>query len=324
MARQKPLACPGQAKATRDGFGEALVELGGSNRDVVVLSADLTSSTRADWFKNKFPQRFFAIGVAEQDMFGTAAGLALCGKTVFACTFSVFASGRAWDQLRISVCYMNLNVKIGASHGGISVGADGATHQALEDVALMVALPNMKVIVPADSIQAKKATLAAARMAGPFYLRLGRSALPLVTEENAEFEIGRADILKDGSDVTLIACGIMVHNALEASRILEKKGIKGRVLNMHTIKPPDERTITDSAKKTGALVTCEEHSIVGGLGAMVSGVIARIGPPVPIEMVGTPDVFGESGEAEELIRYFHLAPEDIAAAAERAIKRKKK
>ncbi len=316
MSEQKP-------KATRDGFGEALVELGEMNKDVVVVSADLTASTRADWFKNKFPNRFFAVGVAEQDMFCTAAGLALCGKTAFTCTFGVFASGRAWDQLRVSICYMNLNVKIGATHGGISVGPDGATHQALEDITLMRALPNMKIIVPADSIQAKKATIAAANCLGPVYLRLGRSPVPYVTSENDDFQIGKIDVLKKGRDVVIIACGIMVYNALQASQILEKKGIKAGVLNAHTPKPIDEKAISEAAQEAGAIVTCEEHTVMGGLGGAVSEVVAKIGPPVPIEMVGTPDTFGESGEADELIKKFHLTAEDIVLAAQKAIKRKR-
>jgi len=316
MAEQKP-------KATRDGFGEALVELGKANKDIVVVSADLTPSTRADWFKNQFPDRFFAVGVAEQDMFCTAAGLVLCGKTAFACTFGVFASGRAWDQLRVSICYMNLNVKIAGTHGGISVGPDGATHQALEEITLMRALPNMKIIVPADYVQAKKATIAAANCPGPVYLRLGRSPVPYVSSETDNFQIDKADILKEGQDVAIIACGIMVHNALIARDILEKKGIKAGVLNMHTPKPIDEKAISDAARKTGAIVTCEEHTILGGLGGAVSEVVTKIGPLVPIEMVGTNDVFGESGEAEELIKKFHLAPEDIVLAAEKVIKRKR-
>ena len=315
MSEQKP-------KATRDGFGEALVELGKTNTDVVVVSADLTASTRADWFKKEFPERFFAVGVAEQDMFGTAAGLALSGKIAFACTFGVFASGRAWDQLRVSVCYMKLNVKIGATHGGISVGPDGATHQALEDIALMTALPNMRVIVPADAEQAKKATVAAAASSGPVYLRLGRSSVPVVSKQTDKFQIGKADILADGRDVTIIACGIMVHSALKAKEALAQKGIKAGVINMHTIKPIDRLAITNAAKKTGAIVTCEEHSVIGGLGSAVSDVITRVGPLVPVEMVGTQDTFGESGNPDELIKKFHLAPEDIMAAAEKAIKRK--
>lgn len=322
-AEEVSMADQQKPKATRDGFGEALVELGRTNKNVVVLSADLTSSTRADWFKKEFPDRFFAMGVAEQDMFGTAAGFALCGKTAFACTFGVFASGRAWDQLRVSICYMNLDVKIGATHGGISVGPDGATHQALEEITLMRALPNMKMIVPADAIQAKKATLAAANCRGPVYLRFGRSPVPVVTGENDKFQIGKADLLRDGRDVAIIACGIMVHSAQVAAEMLQKKGISARILNLHTPKPVDQSAISEAAKLTGAIVTCEEHTVMGGLGGAVSEVVTKAGPAVPIEMVGMQDIFGESGEADELIRQFHLAPEDIAAAAERAVRRKK-
>ena len=322
MAELKP-------KATRDGFGEGLVELGRVDKNIVVVSADLTESTRANWFKKEFPDRFFAMGIAEQDMFDTAAGLALAGKTAFACTFAVFASGRAWDQIRVSLCYMETNVKIGATHGGISVGPDGATHQALEDIALMRALPNMKVIVPADSNQAKKATIAAAACKGPVYLRMGRSPVPYVTDEKEKFEIGKIDLLKNGphagagKTVAIIACGIMVYNALEASKILQAKGIDAMVLNAHTIKPIDKDAICKAAKETGAIVTCEEHSVIGGLGSAVAEVVGKFGPAVPIEMVGVQDMFGESGEAEQLVKKFHLALEDIAAAAEKAIKRKK-
>jgi len=311
-------------KATRDGFGEALVELGRTNKDVVVVSADLTESTRANWFKKEFPERFFALGIAEQDMFGTAAGLALSGKIAFACTFAVFASGRAWDQARVSLCYMQTNVKIGATHGGISVGPDGATHQALEDIAIMRALPNMKVIVPADSIQAKKATMAAAISPGPAYLRFGRSPVPYVTNEKDEFRIGKMDLLKDGKDVAIIACGVMVHNALEATKALELKGINAMVLNAHTIKPIDKDAIVKAAQKTGAIVTCEEHSVIGGLGGAVSEVVVKDGPVVPMEMIGTQDMFGESGEPAELMKKYHLALEDIVLAAEKAIERKVK
>jgi len=311
-------------KATRDGFGEGLVELGRADKNVVVVSADLTPSTRADWFKKEFPERFFAVGVAEQDLFCTSAGLALSGKIAFACTFAVFASGRAWDQLRVSLCYMQTNVKIGATHGGISVGPDGATHQALEDIAIMRALPNMKVIVPADSIQAKKATIAAANYPGPVYLRLGRSAVPYVTDEKSKFEIGKIDVLKDGKDVTIIACGVMVSSALEAANSLDKKGISAAVLNAHTIKPIDVDAISKFAAKTGAIVTCEEHSVIGGLGSAVSEVVAKFGSCfAPIEMIGTQDVFGESGEADQLMKKYHLMPEDIVVAAQKVIKRKK-
>ena len=310
-------------KATRDGFGEGLVELGKTNKDVVVVSADLTESTRANWFKKEFPDRFFAIGIAEQDMFGTAAGLALSGKVAFACTFAVFASGRAWDQLRISLCYMNLNVKIGATHGGISVGPDGATHQALEDIAIMRALPNMKVIVPADAYEAKKATIAAAMCQGPVYIRTGRSAVPYVSAPEEDFKIGKAKMLVDGKDVCIIACGVMVYNAIEAAKALKEKGISARVLNMHTIKPVDEQAVIAAAKDTGAIVTCEEHSVIGGLGSAVAEVMAKKGPCAPVEMIGTQDIFGESGEASELMKKYRLMPEDIVVAVQKAIARKR-
>lgn len=310
-------------KATRDGFGEGLVELGKTNKDVVVVSADLTESTRAGWFKKEFPDRFFALGIAEQDMFGTAAGLALSGKVAFACTFAVFASGRAWDQLRVSLCYMDLNVKIGATHGGISVGPDGATHQALEDIAIMRALPNMKVIVPADSYEAKKATIAAALCQGPVYIRTGRSAVPYVSAPDDDFKIGKAKMLVNGKDVCIIACGVMVYNAIEAAKALKEKGISARVLNMHTIKPIDEQAVIAATKDTGAIVTCEEHSVIGGLGSAVTEVMAKKGPCAPVEMIGTQDVFGESGEPDELMKKYHLMPEDIVVAAQKAIKRKK-
>lgn len=311
-------------KATRDGFGEGLVELGKTNKDVVVVCADLTESTRANWFKKEFPDRFFALGIAEQDMFGTAAGLASSGKVAFACTFAVFASGRAWDQVRVSLCYMDLNVKIGATHGGISVGPDGATHQALEDIAIMRVLPNMKVVVPADAYEAKKATIAAANCQGPVYIRTGRSVVPYVTSAGDDFKLGKANILQDGKDVTIIACGIMVYNALEAAKILKQNGISARVLNMHTIKPIDEAAIASAAKLTGAIVTCEEHSIIGGLGGAVAEAIVKYGPAAPVEMIGVNDTFGESGEVEELMKKFHLTSEDIVIAAENAIKRKRK
>ncbi len=316
MTEQKP-------KATRDGFGEGLVELAKTNKDVVVVSADLTESTRASWFKEIAPERFFAIGIAEQDMFGAAAGLALCGKTAFACTFAVFASGRAWDQVRISLCYMNLDVKIGATHGGISVGPDGATHQALEDIAIMRALPNMKVIVPADAYQAKKATIAAVSLRGPVYIRTGRSAVPYVTSAGDDFKLGKADVLQEGKNVAIIACGVMVKNSLEAAKILSAKGISAMIINMHTIKPIDADIISSAAQQTGAIVTCEEHSVIGGLGGAVAEVVAKKGPVVPVEMVGVNDVFGESGQPDELMKKYRLTPEDIVIAALKAIKRKK-
>ena len=294
-----------QMKPTRDGFGEALVELGRMNNDVVVLSADLTQSTRASWFKERYPERFFDFGVAEQDMFSTAAGFALCGKIAFACTFGIFASGRAWDQIRLSICYMNLNVKIGGSHGGISVGPDGASHQALEEITLMRVLPNMTVIVPCDVVEAKLATIQAASYPGPVYLRLGREPFPIATDESKPFRIGDAVVLKDGDDLTILACGVMVHEALKAHEELERQGISARVINLHTIKPIDKEEIIRAAKETRAIVTAEEHTVVGGMGSAVSEILSE-NCPVPIRMVGIKDRFGESGEAWELMGYFGL------------------
>ena len=308
-------------KPTRDGFGEGLVELGGNRQDIVVLSADLTDSTRAGWFKKKFPERFFSMGVSEQDMICTAAGLAISGKTPFACTFGVFAAGRAWDQIRVSVAYMDLNVKIVGTHGGVSVGEDGPTHQAIEEIALMRILPNMTVIVPCDALEAKRATIASASCKGPVYLRLGRAKEPVITKEKDVFQIGKASVLKRGGDVTIIACGHEVGESLIAHDILKKQGIDAGVINLHTVKPIDRETVVNAAKTTGAIVTAEEHLIAGGLGSAVSEVLARE-CPAPIEFIGVKDRFGESGSPSELFKFFELTAEDIAKAAKRAIKRK--
>jgi len=309
-------------KATRDGFGEALVELGKANENVVVLSADLTASTRANWFRDKYPERFINFGVAEQDMISTAAGFALCGKIPFACTFGIFASGRAWDQIRVSVCYMNLNVKIAGTHGGISVGPDGASHQALEEVTLMRVLPNMTVIVPCDSEEARLATLAAASHPGPVYLRLGREPFAVITEYKESFKIGKALVLRDGADITIVANGIMTHEALKAHDELKKQGIAARVINLPTVKPIDKEEILKAARQTGAIVTAEEHTVVGGMGSAVAEVVAE-NFPVPIKMVGMKDRFGESGEALELMKYFGLTAEGIVKSALEALKLKK-
>ena len=303
---------------TRDGFGKGLVEMGKKDKNVVVLSADLTDSTRANWFKKEFPGRFFGMGVAEQDMMGTAAGFALMGKTPYACTFGVFASGRAWDQIRISVAYMNLNVKIIGTHGGISVGPDGATHQALEEIALMRILPNMTVIVPCDAIEAKKATMEAARIKGPVYMRLGRSAVPVLTSENTPFKIGKADTIRDGNDAAIFACGQMVYEAIVACEMLEKEGISARLVNLHTVKPIDRDVIIKAAKETGAIVTAEEHTVLGGFGSAISEVVIQ-NCPVPLKMVGIQDRFGVSGEPDELFKYFGLKAKNIVSAAKAAI-----
>jgi len=310
-----------QMVPTRDGFGKGLVELGKANKDIVVLSADLTDSTRASWFKKEFPDRFFGLGVAEQDMIGTAAGFALEGKVPFACTFGVFASGRAWDQVRVSVAYMNLNVKIVGTHGGISVGPDGATHQALEEIALMRILPNMTVIVPCDAVEARKATIEAAKVRGPVYLRLGRSGMPVITKESDYFGIGKANTIREGRDLTIFACGQMVYEAMLACDALAKEGIKARLVNMHTPKPIDRDAIIKAAMETGAIVTCEEHTVLGGFGSAIAEVVVE-NCPVPIKMVGIRDRFGVSGESDELFRHFGLTSGDIVKAAHEAIKMK--
>ncbi|MCM8761200.1 MAG: transketolase family protein [Candidatus Omnitrophica bacterium] len=307
---------------SRDGFGRGLVKLGKENKDVVVLSADLTDSTRAAWFKKEFPDRFFGLGVAEQDMFGTAAGMALMGKIPFACTFGVFASGRAWDQIRVSIAYMNANVKIAGTHGGISVGPDGATHQALEEISLMRILPKMTVVVPCDAIEAQKATLEAAKIKGPVYLRLGRAPMPVITKEEDFFRIGKANILRDGKDLTIFACGQMVYESMLACDILEKEGVKARLINMHTPKPIDRDTIIKAAHETGAFVSVEEHTIAGGLGSAIAEVAAQA-HSVPMKMVGIQNKFGVSGEPEELFEYFGLTPKKIVIAAKEVLRMKK-
>ncbi len=303
---------------TRDGFGEALVELGRQNKDIVVLSADLTDSTRAGWFKKEFPERFFGFGVAEQDMFGSASGFALMGKIPFACTFGVFASGRAWDQIRISIAYMNLGVKIGGTHGGISVGGDGATHQALEEIALMRILPNMTVIVPADSLEAKKATIESAKVKGPVYIRLGRNPVPTITKKEDAFKIGKANILREGKDITIFACGQMVYEAILACDMLLKEGIKARLVNLHTPKPIDKDVIIRASRETGALVTVEEHTVHGGFGSAIAEVVIQ-NYPVPLKMIGVQDKFGVSGEPDELFEYFGLKSKNIVKAAKEAL-----
>jgi transketolase len=308
---------------TRDGFGEGVVELGKKNKDIVVLSADLTDSTRASWFKKEFPDRFFGLGVAEQDMIGVAAGLALMGKIPYACTFGVFASGRAWDQIRVSVAYMNLGVKIIGTHGGISVGPDGATHQAIEEISLMRIMPNMTVVVPCDALEAKQATIEAASVEGPVYIRLGRSGMPVITKETDDFKIGKANIIKPGKDVSIFACGQMVYESMLACEELKKEGIDARLINLHTPKPIDKDCIIKAAKDTGAIVAVEEHTIAGGLGSAIAEVVAE-NCPVPVKFIGIRDKFGLSGEPEELFRHFGLTPKDIVKAAKEALAMKKR
>jgi transketolase len=311
-----------EMKATRDGYGEALVELGKKNPNVVVLGADLTDSTRTQWFAEKYPERFFQIGIAEQDMLNTAAGLALTGKIPFVSTYGVFVAGRAWDQIRTTVCYTELDVKIGGAHGGVSVGPDGATHQALEEIALMRVLPNMKVIVPCDALETYKATMKSAELKGPVYIRFGREKIPVVTKPDTPFEFGKAATFRDGTDVSLIACGYMVFEALKAAEELEKKKISARVINLHTIKPIDKEAIAKAARETGAIVACEEHQVMAGVGSAIAEVVVEHSP-VPMEFIGIQDRFGESGTPEELIKEFNLDASDIIKAAEKVLKRKK-
>ena len=306
---------------TRNGYGEALVELGEKNKDVVVLSADLAESTRALAFAKKYPDRFFEVGVAEQNMMGIAAGLALSGKIPFVSSYATFSPGRNWDQLRVSVCYSNANVKIAGNHTGLSVGPDGATHQALEDIAITRVLPNLTVIQPCDFEEAKKCTLAAAGHKGPVYFRLVREKVPSFTTPDTPFEIGRATIFREGKDLTIIGCGPLLYEALKAAEELSKQGIEAQVLNCHTIKPIDKKAIIKAAKETGGIVTVEEHQILGGLGGAVAEVLGA-SYPVPIEFIGMPDTFGESGKPSELQEKYHMVAADIIEASKRVIARK--
>jgi len=314
-------ALDAQQIPTRDGYGQALLELGETNPDVVVLTGDLADSTRTLDFKNKYPERFFEMGVAEQNMMGVAAGLALAGKIPFVSSYATFSPGRSWDQLRVSVAYSKANVKIIGAHTGVSVGPDGATHQALEDVAIVRCLPNTTVILPADANQAKQATLAAAAVDGPVYIRLTRENTPVFIPAGAEFSIGKAQILKDGTDVAIIASGPVVYNALLAADILEKEGINAMVINNHTIKPLDSDTIIAVAKRCGAVVTLEEHQIMGGCGSAVCELLAQ-NYPVPVEMLGMHDSFGESGEPEQLIKKYGMDKDAVVEAVKRILKKK--
>jgi transketolase len=308
-------------RATREALGATLIELVDEGRgDIVVLDADLAKATTTVKFKAAHSERFFDFGIAEQNMIATAAGLAAGGKTPFASSFAVFATGRAYDQVRNSVCYPNLGVKIAATHAGVTVGPDGGSHQMVEDIALMRVLPNMQVLVPADFTSACAAIRLAANTPGPFYVRLGRPAVPALYEAGFEFATGRAYVLREGSDVTLAACGIMVSRALQAAELLAAEGISAEVIDVMSLKPLDDATILASARKTGAVVTCEEHSVIGGLGSAVATLLA-VELPTPMELVGVRDVFGTSGEADELLEYFGLTGQTVADAARRTIAR---
>jgi len=310
-----------QLKATRDAFGETLVELGRKNRKIVVLSGDLEDSTRAEYFKKEFPERFFNLGIAEQDILGTAVGLSLDGLIPFACSFAVFLTNRAYDILRISICYDRRNVKIIGSHAGITVGPDGATAQCLEDFAVTRVLPNIIVISPVDAIETRKATEAMADICGPVYMRLGREPFPIVTKDSDPFSVGKANTMREGKDLTIIATGLMVSESLKAADVLSEEGIEARVINIHTIKPIDQESIIEAAKETGAIVTAEEHQINGGLGSAVAEVLVK-NTPAPLEMVAVNDTFGESGDPEGLLKKYHLKDVDIVDAGRKVVKRK--
>ncbi len=297
----------------RDVYGKTLVELGRQNKDIVVLDADLSSSTRTGLFAKEFPERFFNFGVAEQNMMASAAGLAACGKTVFVSTFAIFASGRAWDQVRNSICYNNFNVKIVATHAGISVGPDGASHQALEDIALMRVIPNMNIIAPCDGPQTADAVKAAAGNKGPFYIRLGRPKVPTLDKKDV-FKFGQAQVLTEGNDIAIFACGIMVAEALIAVENLMKKGVKARLVNMHTLRPVDTKTILDAARDTRGIIACEEHTIIGGLASSIDEVVSESCPTRVIRL-GIKNRFGQSGDPGDLLKEYKLTSLDIEKAA---------
>ncbi len=309
--------------ATRVGYGEALVELGSERDDFLVLDADLAAATQTGMFKKAFPERFYDCGIAEGNMISIAAGIAATGKKVICSSFAMFAAGRAFEQVRNSVGYPHLNVIIGATHAGISVGEDGATHQCCEDIALMRTIPGMTIINPADETEAKKAVKAALELDGPVYMRFGRLAVPVIFGDDYNFEVGKGVELKDGTDVTVIATGLMVNEALEAFEILKSEGISARIINMHTIKPLDKEIVLKAARETGAIVTAEEHSVIGGLGAAVSETVCEE-CPVPVVKLGVNDTFGHSGPAVKLLDEFGLRAANIAQKAKRAIALKNK
>ena len=297
-------------KATRESYGEALLELGKENKNVVVFDADLSSATKTSIFAKEFPERFFDMGIAEQNMMSTAAGMSTCGKIPYVSTFAVFAAGRAYDQIRNSICYPNLNVKICATHAGITVGEDGATHQMIEDISLMRTLPNMTVISTSDDTQTKWAVKEISKIKGPVYLRLARLATPKIYEENQKFEIGKAVQIGDGIDATVFATGVTVAEALKTQEILKEKGIEIRVVDIHTIKPIDKEMIIKCAKETKRLISIEDHSIIGGIGSAISEVLTEE-YPAKLERMGIKDTFGKSGKAEKLMQYFGITAKDL-------------
>lgn len=309
-------------EATREAYGRALAELAQTNPDFIVLDADLAAATKTGTFKKAFPDRFYNCGIAEQNMMSIAAGFAATGKTVFASSFAMFAAGRAFEQVRNSIGYPHLNVKIGATHAGISVGEDGATHQCCEDIALMRTIPGMTIINPADSVEARAAVFKAVEIDGPVYLRFGRLAVPVIFGEDYQFEVGKGNQLRDGSDVAIIATGLMVNEALQAHELLQAQGISARVINMASIKPIDREIIIKAARETGVIVTAEEHSVIGGLGSAVCDVVCEEAP-VPVLKIGVQDTFGMSGPANELLDRFGLRAANIAETALKAVQLKK-
>ena len=302
----------------REQYGKTLAELGKDDRNIVVLDADLAGSTKTSIFGKEFPDRFFNMGVSEQDMMSTAAGLASGGKTAFASTFAIFATGRAWEQVRQSICYPKLNVKVVSTHGGITVGPDGPSHHATEDIAVMRAIPNQTVIVPVDAYETAAAVKWAASYKGPVYIRLTREKFPVIFDESKSFEAGKSDSLRKGSDATIIACGLMTHMALEAASLLEKEGISVGVINMSSIKPIDKEAVIAAARESGAIVTAEEHNVVGGLGGAVAEVTAE-NAPVPVVKIGVQDMFATSGDADGLLKTCGLTTKDIMSAVKRAM-----
>ena len=321
MAATITLPSKVEMKKTREGFGRALVDLGARDPRIVVLVGDLTESTMVNFFAERFPDRFIEVGVAEQNMTGVAAGLAAMGKIPFFATYGAFASCRAADQLRVTVAYTNLNVKIGGAHGGISVGPDGATHQAMEEISIIRAIPNLSMVVPCDYWETYKATIAAAKHVGPVYLRFGREDVPVVTAEDTPFTFGRGEVFADGHDLTIIACGVMVYEGLRARAVLAERGLSARVVDLHTLKPLDRELIERCARETGAIVTAEEHQVHGGLGGAVAEVVVRT-HPVPMEFVAVMDRFGQSGKPAELMDAFGLRAKNIVEAAARVLRRK--
>lgn len=322
MSNQDTIDLSGKTqKPTRDGYGEGLVVAGKENKDVVVLCADLTESTRSLAFKKEFPDRFIQMGVSEQALAAVAAGLALGGKVPFISSYAVFSPGRNWEQIRTTICLNKTNVKIAGAHAGVSVGPDGATHQALEDIAITRVIPGMTVIYPCDAIEARKATVAAANTKGAVYLRFAREKTPIMTTDDAPFAIGHARIMRDGADCAIIACGPLLFSALLAAEELKKQKIECRVINNHTIKPIDETTVINSAKECGAVVTVEEHQIAGGMGSAVAEVLSQHFP-VPIEFIGVRDEFGQSGAPNQLIEHYGMGVKDIVKAVKKILKRK--